>query len=71
MKPKKVLRANNLPSRLPVWSTIVCWLAFDHWNAPQWMYGAAALLYVLMWINAIYGLATEEKIDLFKNDETE
>lgn len=71
MKPKKVLRPNNLPTRIPLGMTVLCWLALDHWNAPQWLYGAAALLFVILWINAIHGIATEEKIDLFKNDEAE
>lgn len=70
-KPKKVLKANNLPSRLPIWTTLVTWLALDYWKAPQWLYGAAGFLFFILWLNAIDGIATEEKIDLFKNDETE
>lgn len=70
MKPKKVLKANNLPSRYPIFPTIVTWLALDHWNAPQWMYGACGLLFVIFWLNAIYNNVTQEEIDLFKNDET-
>jgi hypothetical protein len=69
-KPRKVFEANNLPTRLPLGMTVLCWLALDHWKAPQWMYGAAALLFVILWLNAIYDIGTEEKVDFFKNDET-
>ena len=68
-KAKKVLANNNLPTRLPLWSTITCWLALEHWNAPQWLYGTMGLFFLIGWIACIVGLVTEEKVDLLKNDD--
>lgn len=68
IKAKKVLSNSNLPTRLPIWSSMTCWLALEHWNAPQWLYGALGLFFLISWVTSIVGLATEEKIDLLKND---
>lgn len=38
MKIEKVIAYNNLPIRLPLWQGITCWLALEHWNAPEWLY---------------------------------
>lgn len=68
-KAKKVLANNNLPTSLPIWSTITCWLALEHWNAPQWLYGALGLFFLIAWVVCIVGVVTEEKVDLLKNDD--
>lgn len=66
---KKVLTHNNFPSRLPIWSSLTCWLALDHWNAPQWLYGAMGLFFLIVWGICINGILTEERVDLLnKND---
>ena len=68
-KAKKVIAYNNLPSRLPVVATVTCWLALEHWHAPQWLYGVFGFFFLIGWIACIVGLVTEEAIDLLKNDE--
>ena len=57
-----------MPSRLPIYQSLVCWLSLEHWTAPQWLYGAMGVLFLILWGAAIYGLATEEEIDLLKNN---
>jgi len=37
----KVLKRSNLPTRLPLWQSVTCLLALEHWNAPEWLYGVA------------------------------
>jgi len=52
-----------------LWSSLTCYLALEHWNAPQWLYGAMGLYFLIAWIGSIIELATQEKVDLLKNDE--
>lgn len=65
----KVLKRNNLPTRLPLWQSITCLLALEHWNAPEWMYGVMGLLFLSLWIASIIMLAKEEGVDLLKNNK--
>lgn len=67
-KAKKVLANSNMPARLPLWSSLTCYLALEHWNAPQWLYGAMGLYFLIAWIGSIIELATQEKVDLLKNE---
>ena len=67
-KRKKVIKANNLPYKLPIWASFTAWLALDHWNAPQWVYGAVGLFFLIVWINSIVGMVTQESIDLVNNE---
>jgi len=68
-KKKRVLKPNNLPTKLPFFQTLIAMIAMDYYNAPQWVCGAVGLYVLLAWIVAIYSMATEEKQDLFKNDD--
>lgn len=70
MKEKKVLSINNLPPTLPLWQSVTCWLALEHWSAPQWLYGGMGFFILLAWIVAIYRiLTTKEYVDLLGNDK--
>jgi hypothetical protein len=70
MKAKKVLKSNNLPSRLPIFPTLSTGIALDYWNAPQWLWGALGFLFLIAWIAAIYQIATQESVDLLKNGDS-
>jgi hypothetical protein len=69
MKTKKVLKQSNLPSKLPIGQTLLTILALDYWNAPQWLWGAFGLLFVIAWVGSIYSLCTEKGVDLLENDK--
>jgi len=65
----KVLKRSNLPTRLPLWQSVVCLLALEHWNAPEWLYGVAGFLFLLLWIASIVTLIKEEQVDLLEKKE--
>jgi len=44
---KKVLKPNNLPTRLPVWSTATSFLLLERFDAPQWLWGALGFFFLL------------------------
>ena len=66
MTTNKVISNSNLPSKLPIWSSITAALALDYWNAPEWMIGAVGLFFIVTWILMIIDMATQEKVDVFE-----
>jgi hypothetical protein len=69
MKVRKVIANNNMPVRLPIWSSITALIALEHWNAPQWVYGATGLFFLIIWIASIILLIVEEKTDIFNDNK--
>jgi hypothetical protein len=69
MAKKYVIHSKNLPTKLPVWQTLTTWLALERGNAPEWLWGAAGLLFLTVWAVSIYGLIKEERIDVFEEEE--
>lgn len=65
MKTKKVISTNNLPARLPIYQTLTAWIALDYFNAPQWLWGAIGLFFIILWIVAIITISNQKHIDLF------
>ena len=57
-----------LPTPIPVNSSVLCWLALDHWKAPGWLYGACGVLLGVIWVAWIYGLFAYETVDIFEKD---
>lgn len=64
MKVRKVLSRKNLPTKLPLMSSVTCLLALQYWNAPQWLYGVMGSLYAIVWIFSIYNILSEKQTDL-------
>ena len=66
-KKIRVLADNNFPVRCPIWKTITCWLALEHLNAPQWIYGAVGLLNLFLWVTYIRVKRYEESVDILND----
>lgn len=69
MKDKKVISRKNLPSRLPIPSTLLYILCLYYFQAPEWLWGIMSTLLGIMWVVAIYEKASEEKTDIFNDDK--
>lgn len=63
---KKVIEYQNLPAKPPLFGTLVVWLSLDRWHAAPWLWGAIGALMLLIWISYFYGLATQQRTDIFK-----
>lgn len=68
MKRRMVLSHRQLPSRLPIWSTLVAWLVLDRLQAPQWVWGAATVLFVAIWVGSINSICNETQATLSELD---
>ena len=64
MKQRRVLSALDLPTRLPIMTTIVAWLLLDRLSAPGWVWGIAGTLLVIYWIACVVTLWTEKSVRL-------
>jgi len=65
MKTKKVISRLNIPSTLPLYSTITVALALDYWNATEWVIGAVGVIFIVFWISSIKNIIIEKDIDIF------
>ena len=68
MEKSKVLKYNNLPVRFPVSSTIVCAMALDYYDVPQWVIAVVGLWMAIVWAERIYRFFTEQTIDILENE---
>jgi hypothetical protein len=66
MKDLKVIAWKNLPTRLPIWGSLVVWLTLDRLHAPGWVYGAAGAVVGIIWIICIVLLIHEKQVDIFE-----
>ncbi len=65
----KVLHPKNLPTRLPITTTTVAWLALDRLHAPQWLWASTATVGALLWIAAVMLLFKETRVRLWPEDK--
>lgn len=66
MSGRKVIKLENLPTKLPGNTTLACLLAIDVWNVPSWGKGVIWTLLALIWIGAAINLYREKRIDIFE-----
>lgn len=69
MKKKKVIRVENLPTRLPLLPTLLIAIALDYFNAPQWLWGVVGFGAFLVWTICIIEMVYQEKIDIFDKNK--
>jgi hypothetical protein len=56
MKQDTIIAIKHLPLRNPVGTLLLWWLALDHFQAPNWLYGVAftiLALYTAVWLQQL------------------
>lgn len=53
MKTQPVVSWKNLPSKIPILSSIVWWMFLDRIKAPEWAWGVVGVVAVIFWVGAI------------------
>lgn len=69
MKKRKVISHENMPARLPIFWTALCWLVLDRVGAPGWAWGVAGTLLVLAWIVQAIDIFRSEPVEIIKLGE--
>jgi hypothetical protein len=65
--PRRVISGRNLPSRIPLWSTLTVWLLLDRYQPPGWVWGAVGLFFLLIWAAWLHDSFTKVDVDLLSN----
>ncbi len=68
MKNNKVFHPRNHHSKLPVFNGLTIYLVLEHFHAPQWLYGAFAVVWLILMVAAIYTIHKDEYVDVFDTD---
>ena len=63
-KKKRVVAPSSLPTRIPLWPTIVIYLLLEKLQATDLVKGVVYTLLVIWWVVAIYNLNREESRDV-------
>lgn len=62
MKTRYVIK--NIPTKLPVQSTVLWYLVLDYYKASDIWYGVYFTLYALAWLGSIIVIWKQESIDI-------
>lgn len=63
MEKTPVLSWKRMPTRYPITSTVLAWMAMDYYDAAGWVRGMVLTLLGLVWISVIVRAALQEQID--------
>lgn len=66
---RKEIKWSNMPSRPPVVSTLVIWIALEYWRAPGWLWGSIGVLVAVQWVSEICGMFARESVDVIERIE--
>lgn len=66
----KVINRNNLPVKMPIMNTVITVLAFDYWNAPQWLWGVMGIVCLGVWVYVFIRFKIEKPIDVINKSDT-
>ena len=66
MTKKTCIKQENMPKKLPIMTTAFWWMFLDYTEAPEWLFGAFAVLLVIAWIAAIHKIVTYDQKDVFE-----
>lgn len=71
MKTKFVIATKNLPTRVPIPSTVLYIFLLDYYEANGYWWGAVITILALMWIAVIINKVQETEIDLTENEPSQ
>ena len=63
-KKKRVVAPSSLPTRIPLWPTIVLYLLLEHLQASGLVQGIVYTLLALWWIGALTSMYGEDRRDV-------
>lgn len=67
---QQVIPWKELPTKCPLFGTIVLWLLLDRLDAAQWVWGAVGVVVLVVWIVWIIGLFRDEPTSVYGERKT-
>lgn len=66
----KVIGRKQIQKRLPLTEAVVTYLALEHFNAPEWLYGALGLFFILVLAGVFLSWKNEDVVEIdFDSDK--
>jgi hypothetical protein len=66
---KSKISRSSIATVLPVQNSALAYFIMDYYKAPEFVWGIIITLFSIIWIACIYEMATEERIDVFEEEE--
>ena len=60
----KVIGRKQIQKRLPLMEAVVTYLALEHFNAPEWLYGALGLFFILVLAGVFLSWRNEDVVEI-------
>ena len=60
----KVIGRKQIQKRLPLTEAVVTYLALEHFNAPEWLYGALGLFFILVLADVFLSWKNEDVVEI-------
>lgn len=66
----KVVKQSQLPTKLPIDTTVIMWLLLDKCKSPAWVWGGCGALLILLWIGCCVAIYKQDQTEVsFKEEE--
>ena len=65
---RKVIKRTNLPSRLPIWNTLILYMFLDLYGFSATVQAVVWTVWVMIWIIVLVNFWNEKDVDIFEND---
>jgi len=69
MKKNKVVSHGDLPSKPPLWSTVITFMAADYYNFHPYLVGAFIFAFIIIWAVSIFAIWNQEQTEIFRESE--
>lgn len=66
-----VIKRSCLPPKPPLIGCLVAYLFLDRIQAPEWIWGAVSLFYLILWIAFVVIIFKADYIDIFEKAKEE
>jgi hypothetical protein len=66
---KSKIARSSIATALPIQNSVLAYFIMDYYKAPEFVWGIIITLFSIIWIACIYGVITEERIDVFEEEE--
>lgn len=63
---RKVISWDNLPTRFSIANILIVYLLLENLNAPEWVYVAWGIFYIIQFVKFVIESFKIESIDIFK-----
>jgi hypothetical protein len=61
---RKVISNDNMPTKLPIYQTLIIFLALSYWHAAVWVWVLCTIFMALEWWEALVNISEEDRVNI-------